>query len=95
VNTLKPYNNSVIRINVGLFAHAEEDNVNYQWRPPYDTKGQWQTVIIPFEEVVASYSKKPRPNPEGYWTRLLIQGPGEWDADIAFDTFRIVPKVDK
>lgn len=95
VNTLKPYNNSVIRFNFGLFAHAEEDNANYQWKPPYDTKGQWQTVVIPFEEVVASYAKKPRVNPSGYWTRLLIQGPGEWDADIAFDTFRIVPKVNK
>ncbi|RYZ62447.1 MAG: hypothetical protein EOO14_02240 [Chitinophagaceae bacterium] len=95
VNTLKPYNNSVIRINVGLYAHAEEDNSNYQWKPPYDTKGQWQTVVIPFDEVVASYAKKPRVNPAGYWTRLLMQGPGELNADIAFDTFRIVPKVDK
>ncbi len=95
VNTLKPYNNSVIRINVGLYGHAEEDNANYQWKPPYDTKGQWQTVVIPFDEVVASYAKKPRVNPAGYWTRLLMQGPGELNADIAFDTFRIVPKVDK
>ncbi|HEY1023280.1 MAG TPA: glycan-binding surface protein, partial [Flavisolibacter sp.] len=95
VNTLKPYNNSVIRINAGLYAHAEEDNSNYQWKPPYDTKGQWQTVVIPYDEVVASYAKKPRVNPAGYWTRLLIQGPGDLDADIAFDTFRIVPKVDK
>lgn len=92
VNTIKPYNNSWIRINVGL---SSEDNNAYLWKPPFDTKGQWQTVIIPFEEVIASYANRPTVNPNGYWTRLLIQGPGELDADIAFDTFRVVPKVDK
>lgn len=95
VNSMKPYNNGMIKINVGLFAHANEDNNNYQWKPPYDTKGQWQTVVIPFEDVVNSYAKRPTVNPAGYWTRLLMHGPGELDADISFDTFRVVPKVDK
>ena len=90
VNTLKPYNSSIVRINVGLNA---EDNDAYLWQPPYDTKGQWQTVVIPFEEIVASYKVKPTVNPNGYWTRLLVQGPGDWEADIAFDNFRVVPKV--
>jgi hypothetical protein len=89
VNTLKPYNASIIRINVALNA---EDNDAYQWQPPYDTKGQWQTVIIPFEQIVASYKVKPTVNPNGYWTRLLFQGPKDWDADISFDNFRVVPK---
>ncbi len=92
VNTIKPYNASIIRINVGLKA---EDNNAYQWKPPYDTKGRWQTVTIPFEEVVASYAVKPTVNPNGYWTRILIQGPGDWEADISLDNFRIVPKVIK
>ncbi|MEO6549478.1 MAG: glycan-binding surface protein [Ferruginibacter sp.] len=92
VNTIKPYNASIIRINVGL---TSQDNNAYQWQPPYDTKGQWQTVIIPFEDVVASYSVKPVINPEGYWTRILIQGPGVLDADICLDNFRVVPKVNK
>lgn len=90
VNTIKPYNASIIRINAGLNA---EDNNAYQWAPPYDSKGKWQTVIIPFEVVVASYAVKPTVNPNGYWSRILIQGPGELDADICFDNFRVVPKV--
>lgn len=90
INTLKPYNASQIRINVAL---NSEQNGAYIWQPPYDSKGQWHTIIIPFEQVVASYNPKPVINPNGYWTRLLIQGPGELDADIAFDNFRIVPKV--
>jgi hypothetical protein len=90
VNTMKPYNAGIIRINVGL---NSEDNNAYQWRPPYDTRGKWQTVVIPFEDVVASYAVRPTVNPNGYWTRLLIQGPGDLDGDISFDNFRVVPKV--
>ncbi|WP_207495793.1 glycan-binding surface protein [Aridibaculum aurantiacum] len=90
INTMKPYNNSWIRINVGL---QQEDNNNYLWKPPYDSKGKWNTVIIPFEDIVASYAVRPTVNPNGYWTRLLIQGPGDLDADISFDNFRVVPKV--
>jgi hypothetical protein len=92
VNTVKPYNQSIIRINVALNA---EDNNAYLWMPPFDTHGEWQTVTIPFEEVVASYAVKPTVNPAGYWSRLLIQGPGDLDADVSFDNFRVVPKVSK
>jgi hypothetical protein len=92
VNTVKPYNNNMVKINVGLTA---EDNDAYQWKPPFDTKGKWQTVVIPFDEVVASYKVKPTVNPDGYWTRILVHGPGDLDADISFDNFRVVPKVDK
>lgn len=91
VNTLKPYNANVVKINVGLSA---EDNNGYKWNPPYDTKGLWQTVVIPLTEVFAEYTPKPVVNPSGYWCRLLLgHAPGDWDADIAFDNFRVVPKV--
>ncbi len=91
VNTLKPYNTNVVKINFALNA---EDNDAYKWNPPYDTKGKWQTVVIPLEEVFATYRVKPTVNPSGYWTRLLLgHAPGDWDADIAFDNFRVVPKV--
>jgi Surface glycan-binding protein B xyloglucan binding domain len=90
VNTVKPYTSNMVKINVALNA---EDNNAYLWNPPYDTKGQWQTVVIPFETVVASYAVRPTINPNGYWCRLLFHGAGDLDADIAFDNFRIVPKV--
>lgn len=92
VNTVKPYSSNQLKINVALLA---EDNDAYKWNPPFDTKGQWQTVVIPFEEVVASYKVKPTVSPNGYWSRLLFHGPGELDADISFDNFRVVPKVSK
>jgi len=89
INTLKPYNKSRIILNVGLVG---EDNDAYVWQPPYDTKGQWQTVTIPFEEMVAKYKTKPVVSPAGYWSRILIFGGDDFDADIAFDNLRIVPK---
>ena len=92
VNTVKPYSSNLLKINVALLA---EDNDAYKWNPPYDTKGQWQTVVIPFEEVVASYKVKPTVSSNGYWSRLLFHGPGDLDADISLDNFRVVPKVIK
>ncbi|MEO7309475.1 MAG: glycan-binding surface protein [Chitinophagaceae bacterium] len=90
LNTKKPYNNNVLKINVGLLA---ENNDAYQWKPPYDTKGKWQTVIIPFEEVASSYGAPLVVSPGGYWTRLLFHGPGDLDCDMSFDNFRLVPKL--
>ena len=92
INTLKPYTSNAIRFNVAL---AVEDNNNYIWQPPYDSKGLWNTITIPFEQVVASYAVKPVINPAGYWTRILIFGPGNLDADISFDNFRVVPKISR
>jgi Surface glycan-binding protein B xyloglucan binding domain len=90
VNTVKPYINNVLKINVGILS---ENNNEYRWLPPYDTKGQWQTVVIPFDVVAASYGAPLVLSPSGYWARLLFHGPGDLDCDIAFDNFRVVPKV--
>ena len=95
VNTIKPYINNVLKINIGLNA---ENNDAYLWKPPYDTKGEWQTVVIPFEDLAASYESagsKLSVNPNGYWARLLFHGPGELDCDMSFDNFRVVPKTIK
>ena len=73
VNTVKPYTFNMLKINVALSA---EDNNAYLWRPPINTNGQWQTVVIPFEQVIASYAVRPTVNPNGYWSRLLFHGEG-------------------
>jgi len=92
VNTVKPYTASTVRFNMAL---TSEYNDQFQWKPPLDTKGLWRTITIPFEEIVATFPNKPTINAAGYWSRLLIQGPGDLDADICFDNLRIVPKVIK
>ncbi len=92
LNTMKPYSANMLKINVGLQA---ENNDAYLWAPPYDTKGQWQTVTIPFDEIAKSYGAPLTVNPNGYWTRLLFHGPGDLDCDMSFDNFRVVPKIIK
>lgn len=89
VNTMKPYTANVLKINVGLL---EQNNDAYKWLPPYDTKGQWQTVIIPFDDIVTSYGAPLILSANGYWARLLFHGGGELDCDMSFDNFRVVPK---
>ena len=91
VNTIKPYNGNLVKFNMAL---ANEDNNAYKWNPPYDTKGKWQTVVIPLEEVFASYAVRPTVIAAGYWCRILLgNAPGDLDADICFDNLRVVPKV--
>ena len=89
INTVKPYNKNRIILNVGLLA---EDNDGYVWQPPYNTNGQWNTVTIPFEDMVAQYHNKPVISATGYWSRILVFGGDDFDADICFDNLRIVPK---
>jgi hypothetical protein len=92
LNTRKPYNNNMIKFTIGL---TDFNNDEYRWAPPVDTKGEWQTIIIPFDEIAAKYGSPLSVSPNGYYTRVLFHGGGDLDADISFDNFRIVPKVIK
>ncbi len=93
INTLKPYNNNMIKIVIGQVASPDPDwnTEPYFFRPPFDTKGAWQTVSIPFSEVVAGFKTNWGVNAEGYGVRILFSGSGALDADIAFDNLRVVP----
>lgn len=92
LNTRKPYNNNMIKFTFGL---TDFNNDEYRWAPPVDTKGEWQTIIIPFDEIAAKYGSPLTVSPNGYYTRVLFHGGGDLDADISFDNFRVVPKVIK
>ena len=94
VNTIKPYNGNRIKIMLGQVTNPDPnwDNEPYYWEAPYDTKGEWQTVIIPFEDVVANFASW-TVRPGGYGVKIWFHGPGALDADMAFDNFRVVPKV--
>lgn len=100
VNTLKPYNGNRIKIMMGEVDNNRSpslswDNEPYFWEAPYDTKGKWQTVVIPFEVVTARYVTKWGVRPQGYGVKVWFHGPGALDADVAFDNLRVVPKVIK
>lgn len=93
LNTQKPFNANVLKFSIGLSSGF--DNNNYQWKPPFDTKGKWQTVVIPFNEITQTYPSPLVVNPNGYYTRILFHGDGALNSDMSFDNFRVVPKVIK
>jgi len=95
INTLKPYNNNMIKFMIGQVNGPDPDwNAEpYYFRPPFDTKGQWQTVSVSFDEVVANYKTNWGIRPQGYGVKVWFHGDGALDADIAFDNLRVVPKV--
>lgn len=97
INTLKPYNNNMIKIMIGQVNSPDPDwNAEpYYFRPPFDTKGTWQTVVIPFDEVIANYKTNWGLRPQGYGVKVWFHGPGAVDADVAFDNLRVVPRVSK
>lgn len=105
VNTIKPYNAGIVKLNFGIQQPDFPKLAHYsvaEWRPPYDSKGKWHTITIPFEDMVESYRNAPAPgpvhlavSPDGrYASRVVISGnPNDiLDCDMAFDNFRIVPK---
>jgi len=94
INTLKPYNNNMIKIMIGQVNNPDPDwnNEPYFFRPPFDTKGKWQTVVVPFEEVIANYHTNWGLRPQGYGVKVWFHGPGAVDADVAFDNLRVVLK---
>jgi hypothetical protein len=97
INTLKPYNGNMIKIMIGQVNNPDPDwNAEpYYFRPPFDTKGKWQTVAISFNEVVANYKTNWGIRPQGYGVKVWFHGPGGVDADVAFDNLRVVPKLSK
>lgn len=95
INTLKPYNGNRIKFMIGQVNGPDPnwDTEPYFWEAPFDTKGKWQTVSIPFNEVIAHFVTNWGIRAQGYGVKVWFHGPGTLDADIAFDNLRVVPKV--
>ena len=94
INTLKPFNGNRIKFMIGQ-VNGPDPNWNtepYFWEPPFDTEGEWETVTVPFEQVVANYVTNWGVRPQGYGVKIWFHGPGSLDADICFDNLRVVPK---
>jgi hypothetical protein len=95
VCTTKPYNGGGCLFWVGMTDYTNAAATYYKWNPPYDTKGQWQTIVIPYEDVVSGMGIPITVNHAGYFNRLSMQGATALDCDMSFDNFRVVPKTIK
>jgi hypothetical protein len=89
VNTILPFNGNKLSIYVGV----PSNNSSYGWNPPYDSKGQWQTVVIPFDQVIAEETTAAPNPPGGYFTGIIFNGGSALNCDMCFDNFRIVPRT--
>jgi len=86
--------------NIGGAANRGPDNGKanaglYTWQPNIDTKGAWQTVVIPWDQFTA-YASKPgyafKYSPDGYDISIVLQGPNSASVKyLAFDNMRVVP----
>jgi len=95
VCTTKPYNGGGFLFWVGMTDYTNAAAKYYQWNPPIDTKGVWQTIVIPYEDVVKGMGIPITVNHDGYFNRMSVQGGTALDCDMSFDNFRVVPKTIK
>jgi hypothetical protein len=88
VNTLKPFNSNTIRISID--GNVDSQNT-YWWAPttPFNTRGQWRTMTVPLSSFINDPAALNKPL---HKCQFIFAGLNSLDADISFDTFRVVPK---
>lgn len=91
VNTVKPFDSNGVRLWVSDTG-AQNTGPYYNWMPPLDTKGAWQTIVIPFEDIMSANSPLGILS-GGYFSAFVFCEGGGLDCDMSFDNFRIVPKA--
>ncbi|WP_148561654.1 glycan-binding surface protein [Pontibacter korlensis] len=89
--TLDPLTGAEVKMYMGPNM-ADERGTNYTWKPNVDTKGQWETVSIPFDDFYTA-NQKFAYNPEGYGVSFHFSGPLAVKANFAIDNMRVVPKT--
>lgn len=92
INTQKPIlDGTSVRMYIGNDMPAERNNTHYVWKPAIDTKGEWQTITIPFEAIKGALPNWTI-NPDGYGISFWFWDGVAMEADFALDNFRVVPK---
>ncbi len=94
INTVKSIAGAVMRLYLGGapdpdFGEAR-NTIYYEWLANLDTKGEWETVTIPWADVYAANQRFPY-NSNGYGMYIYFHGPNAATYDFAFDNFRVVP----
>jgi hypothetical protein len=90
INTLKSLTGAEIKMYMGTGDMGSERGTNYTWKPNVDTKGEWQTVSIPFEDFWIA-NKKFAYSPNGYGVSFHFSGPLAVSANFGLDNMRVVP----
>lgn len=92
INTLAALSGAELRMYMGNNMPGERDAQYYNWKPNVDSKGQWQTVSIPFEDFWIA-NKKFAYNPNGYGASFWFHGSLAVNTNFALDNLRVVPNT--
>lgn len=92
INTLASLTGANLRMYMGPAGldMGKEREAFYLWEPNIDTKGEWQTVIIPFDQFMAG-NPKLEYSANGYQVSFHFQGPSAAEANFGLDNIRVVP----
>jgi len=93
INTLELFSGAQFLMHMGPGdMGSERGSANYVWKPNIDTKGQWETVSIPWEEFWIA-NKRFAYTPTGYGVSFHFSGPNAFTGNFALDNVRVVPNV--
>jgi hypothetical protein len=93
INTLASLTGAELRMYMGTGdMGADRNNIYYNWKPNIDTKGEWQTVSIPFEDFYLANKSFPY-SAAGYGVSFYFHGPLPVKGDFALDNMRVVPNT--
>lgn len=92
INTLSSLAGAKIRMYVGNAMGAERNTLSYIWQPNVNTGGQWETIAIPFENII---EKNPniKVDPAGYGISFWFWEGTALTANFGIDNLRVVPNV--
>jgi hypothetical protein len=92
LNTLKSLTGAAIHMYIGSDMAGERGATNYNWQPNINTEGQWETVVIPWEDVYTANKQFPY-NPAGYGVSIHFSGASPVTGDFGLDNMRVVPNT--
>jgi hypothetical protein len=92
LNTLKSLTGAAIHMYIGPDMAGERGGTNYNWQPNINTEGQWETIVIPWEDVYTANKQFPY-NPDGYGISIHFSGASPVTGDFGLDNMRVVPNT--
>ena len=92
LNTLSSLAGAKIRMYVGNKMGDERNTMNYTWQPNINTGGKWETISIPFQNII---EKNPniKVDPAGYGISFWFWEGSAMTANFGIDNLRVVPNV--
>lgn len=90
LNTLESLAGSEMHIYIGNDMPGRRIDDGVAWNPLINTQSTWQTIYLPFDQVIAL--SKPSADPNGYGISFWFWHGGALTVNFGADNFRVVPR---